>query len=205
LQLARYLEVFLDGTPPACEIRLWQQTILDAPTAQPIMSVQPRSVTFSLVALSRQAESFIDEEQLAEKLVIGHTVKDHGVQQAPRACCLRIFDGVRISRSCGKAPVSPGFHNLLQFLVRLLGFIVGAFCGGLFLLAASLIPLANETAKFFVLMSTVLLAWLCAAGGAASFTKMFRATVFAKCPKCGGKATAETGPSLVFVVFNAVF
>jgi hypothetical protein len=41
LQLARFLEVFLDGTPPACEIRLWQQTILEAPTAQPIMSVQP--------------------------------------------------------------------------------------------------------------------------------------------------------------------
>lgn len=41
LQHARYLEVFLDGTPSACEIRLWQRTILDAPTAQPIMSVHP--------------------------------------------------------------------------------------------------------------------------------------------------------------------
>lgn len=87
--------------------------------------------------------------------------------------------------------MSPGFHNLLQFLVQLLGFMLGAICGGLLVLAAGLLPLANDAAKLFVLMSAALLAWLCAAGGAVGFTRMFRARVFAKCPKCGGKASAE--------------
>ncbi len=39
LQATRFLEVFLDGAPPACEIRLWQHALLDAPTDQPTMHI----------------------------------------------------------------------------------------------------------------------------------------------------------------------
>lgn len=37
LHAAGYLEVYLDGTPPDCQIRLWQQAILAAPTDRPTM------------------------------------------------------------------------------------------------------------------------------------------------------------------------
>lgn len=41
LQATGYLEVFLDGTPPDCQIRLWQQAILAAPTDRPTMPYPP--------------------------------------------------------------------------------------------------------------------------------------------------------------------
>jgi hypothetical protein len=37
LRAAAYLEVFLDGQPPACKVALWQLAIIPAPTDRPTL------------------------------------------------------------------------------------------------------------------------------------------------------------------------
>jgi hypothetical protein len=39
LARAQFMEVFLDGTPPGCQVALWQSTIIDAPSARPRMGL----------------------------------------------------------------------------------------------------------------------------------------------------------------------
>jgi hypothetical protein len=45
---AKYMEVFLNGDPPACQIALWQSAIIDAPSSQPVLDsgnpIQVRSL-----------------------------------------------------------------------------------------------------------------------------------------------------------------
>lgn len=59
LQSARFLEAFLDGTPPDCEIRLWQLAILDTPTDRPTMVVQAAVVNSPLSWLWRSMSCFV--------------------------------------------------------------------------------------------------------------------------------------------------
>lgn len=39
LARAQFMEVFLEGTPPSCQVALWQSTIIDAPSARPRMGL----------------------------------------------------------------------------------------------------------------------------------------------------------------------
>ncbi|HVS36442.1 MAG TPA: hypothetical protein VMS17_12825 [Gemmataceae bacterium] len=40
LAAARFMEAFLDGTPPDCQVALWQTKIVDAPSDAPRIDVE---------------------------------------------------------------------------------------------------------------------------------------------------------------------